>query len=234
MTGLVSNAVIVFQAAIVLAVLEGVRRRNLSAVGNGLLALGAALFPAILRTLLRWGPGVSLDFGPELSLWIAVAGLIHAVGMLGLYDTVWWWDHLAHTVSAALVTAIAYAAVIVASRAGSYAPVSSTAIVGTTVGLLLLFAVFWELIEVLARYVAERYDIGPFLVIYGPYDWAYDLAYNLVGAGLVLVLDLRVFVPVFEPFPLVTTYVLLGAGSVALVSVATLALFLGRVSNDWP
>lgn len=234
MTGLVSNAVFVFQAAIVLAIVEGVRRRNFSAVGNGLLALGAALFPAILRALLRWGPGVSLDFGPELPLWIAVAGLIHTVGMLGLYDSMWWWDHLAHTVSAALVTALAYAAVLVAFRTGPLAPMSSAAVVGTTVGLVLLFGVFWELIEMLARYVADRYDVGPFLVIYGPYDWAYDLAYNLVGAGLVLVLDVRVFVPVFEPFPDVTTVVLLGVGGVTLGSVATLALFLGRVPNDWP
>lgn len=234
MTGLVSSAVIVFQAAIVLAIVEGVRRRNPAAVGNGLLALGAALFPAILRALLRWGPGVTLDFGPELPLWIAVAGLIHAVGMLGLYDTVWWWDHLAHTVSAALVTALVYAAVLVAFRAGPLAPRSSAAVVGTTIGLLLVFAVFWELIEVLARYVAERYDVGPFLVIYGPYDWAYDLAYNLVGAGLVLVLNVRVFVPVFEPFPRVTTSVLLGVGGVTLVSVITLALFLARAPNDWP
>lgn len=234
MSALVSNAVVVFQAAIVLAIVEGVRRRNLSAVGNGLLALGAALFPAILRWLLRWGPGVSLDFGPELPLWIAVAGLIHAVGMLGLYDAVWWWDHLAHTVSAALVTALAYAGALVAFRAGPFAPVSAVEVVGATIGLLLLLAVLWELIEMLSRYVAERYDVGPFLEIYGPYDWAYDLAYNLVGAGLVLALDVRVFVPVFEPFPRVTTDVLLGVAGVALVAVVALALFLARVPNDWP
>lgn len=234
MSGLVSNAVFVFQAAIVLTIVEGVRRRNLAAVSNGLLALGAALFPAILRALLRWGPGVPLDFGPELPLWIAVAGLLHAVGMLGLYDTLWWWDHLAHTVSAALLTALVYAGVLVAFRTGESAPTSAVAVVGTTIGLLLLFAVLWELIEMLARYVAERYDVGPFLVIYGPYDWAFDLAYNLVGAGLVFALDLRVFVPVFEPFPRVTTYVLLGVGGLTLVAVVTLALFLGRAPNDWP
>lgn len=234
MTGHVANAVLVFQAAIVLAIVEGVRRRNLPAVGNGLLALGAALLPAALRTLLRWGPGVSLDFGPELPLWIAVAGLIHAVGMLGAYDTVWWWDHLAHTVSAALVTALAYAGVLVASRAGHLGPTSPVWIVGTTLGLLLVLAVFWELLEELARYVAERYDVGPFLVVYGPYDSVYDLVYNLVGAGLVLLLDLRLFVPVLEPFPRVTAQVFLAVGGVGLGSVVALALFLGRVRDDWP
>lgn len=234
MTSLVSTAALLFQAAIVLAIVEGVRRRNWAAVGNGLLVLGAALFPAILRGLLRWGPGVGLDYGPELPLWIAVAGLIHAVGMLGLYDTVWWWDHLAHTVSAALLTALAYAAVIVAFRASPVVPSSSAVAVGATVGLLLMLAVFWELIEELARHLAERHGIGPFLEIYGPYDAVFDLAYNLVGAALVLVLDLRLFVPVFDPYPRATTAALLGVGAVASVSVVTLALYLVRVRDDWP
>lgn len=234
MTGLVSSAVVLCQAAIVLAVVEGVRRRNVPAVVNGLVALGAALLPATVQTLLRAGPGIDFHIGPELPLWIAAAGLIHAVGMLGLYDTVWWWDHLAHAVSAALVTALTYAAVLVATRDGPYGPLPPVGVAGITIGFLLLLAVAWELLEELARHLADRHDIGPLLVVYGPYDWAFDLVFNLVGAGLVLLLDLRVFVSVFEPFPRETAQALLGVGAVVGVGSVLLALYLGVARDDWP
>jgi hypothetical protein len=154
--------------------------------------------------------------------------------MLGLYDTVWWWDHLAHTVSAALVTALVYAGFLVASRAGLLRPMSAPTVVAATLGLLLVLAAVWELFEELARFLADRYGVEPFLEIYGPRDWLYDLVYNLVGAGLVLALDVRAFVSLFEPYPLGTTYVLLGVGGVALATAATLALSLAHVRDDWP
>lgn len=228
MTGLAADAVLVLQATLVLAILEGLRRRNVSAVVNSLGALAVALLPATLRSL------TGLAYGPELPLWIGVAGLIHAVGMLGLYDSVGWWDHLAHAVSAALVTALTYAAVLTVSSDGPFGALGPAGVVGGTLGYLVVFAVLWELIEEFARHVAERYDIGPLLVVYGPFDWLFDLAFNLVGAGLVLLLDLRVFVPVFEPHPRGTTLLLLGVGSVSLSCVVLLGLSLALVRDDWP
>lgn len=234
MTTLADGAVLVFQAALVLVVLEALRRRNRSATVNGLVALGAALLPAVVRAALRAGPGVHLSYGPELPLWIAIAGLVHAVGMLGLYDTIWWWDHLAHTVSSALVTALVYAAVLVVAPASPVGRLSTAGVVGVTLGFVLVLTVLWELIEELARHLAERYDIGPLLVVYGPYDWAFDLAFNLVGAGLVLLLDVRLFVPLFEPFPGGTARLLLGIGGFGVVAGVVLALFLSRASDEWP
>lgn len=228
MPGFVPEATLVFQAGLVLAVLEALRRRNVPAVVNGLVALGAALLPAAIRSV------ADLSIGPELPLWIAGAGLIHAVGMLGVYDTVWWWDHLAHTVSAALVTALAYAAVLVAAPRGLFVPLGSAGVVLVTLGLVLVFSVLWELVEELAHHLAERYDVGPLLVIYGPFDWLFDLAFNLVGASLVIALDLRVFVQVFEPYPGGTTQLLLGLGAVAVAGDVLLALYLVLVRDDWP
>lgn len=233
MTGIAADATLVLQAAILLAVLEGLRRRNVPAVVNGLVALGATGLPAALQVALDAFAGLDLVIVPELPLWIAVAGLVHAVGMLGLYDTLWWWDHLAHAISAALVTALVYAAVLVAVRGGA-GPTDATVVVGLTLGLLLLVAVFWELIEELARHVAETYEMGPLLVVYGPFDWLFDLAFNLVGAGLVIALDLRVFVPVFGPFPDGTGQLLLGVGGTALALDVLLALALARWRDDWP
>lgn len=234
MTALTSDTVLVVQAGLVLAILEAVRRRNVPAAVNGLVALGAALLPAAVRIGLRVGPGIDVTYGPALPFWLAVAALVHTVGMLGLYDTVWWWDHLAHAISAALVTALTYAAALVVARDGSMVPLSSPGVVGLTVGYLLLLGVCWELVEQLARHLADRYDIGPLLVIYGPYDAAFDLVFNLVGAGLVLLLDLRLFVPVFEPHPQGTALVLVGVGGAALTAAVLIGLFLVLASDDWP
>lgn len=228
MTGLAADAALVLQAGLVLAVLEGLRRRNVPAVVNGLVALGAALLPVGLRAV------SDVPIGPELPLWIAVAGLVHAVGMLGFYDSVWWWDHLAHAISAALVTALSYAAVLSISANAPFGPLGPSGVVLATLGLVLAVGVLWELIEELARHVAERYEMGPLLVIYGPFDWLFDLAFNLVGAGLVLLMDLRLFVPMFEPYPGGTRWLLLGVGGVAVVSDGLLALYLFLAADDWP
>lgn len=228
MTGLAADAALVLQAGLVLAVLEGLRRRNVPAVVNGLVALGVALLPAGLQAV------SDVPIGPELPLWIAVAGLVHAVGMLGLYDTLWWWDHLAHAVSAALVTALTYAAVLSVAETIPFGPLGPSGVVLVTIWLVLAVAVGWELLEVLARHVAERYEMGPLLVIYGPYDSLFDLAFNLVGAGLVLFMDLRLFVPLFEPYPGGTAWLVLGVGVVAVVGDGLLALYLFLAVDDWP
>lgn len=232
MTTLLGDAVVVLQAGLVLAVLEAVRRRNPPATVNGLVALGAALLPATLRTVLRLGPGINLNFGPELPLWIAAAGLIHAVGMLGLYDSVWWWDHVAHTVSAALVAALVYAAVLVVAAGSPFGQVSPMGVAAVTLGFVLVFSVVWELVEALAHQLADRYDIGPMLVVYGPYDAVFDLAFNLVGTALVLLLDVRVFVSVFEPYPNGTATILFVVGSVGLGAGGLLATVLYVTRDD--
>lgn len=228
MSGIVTQATLVLQAGLVLAVLEALRRWNVPAVVNGLVAIGAAFLPAVLRLV------ADVGISAELPLWIAAAGLIHSVGMLGLYDTVWWWDHLAHAVSAALLTALAYAAVLVATSRGPYGPLGPDGSILLALGLVMAFSVLWELIEELARHLAERYDVGPLLVIYGPFDWLFDLAFNLVGAGLVIALDVRVFVQVFEPYPGTTTLLLLALGAVAVLSDILLSVFLFLVHDDWP
>jgi hypothetical protein len=124
-----------------------------------------------------------------LAFWIAVAGLLHALGMLGRYDSVWWWDHLTHTLSAALAAALLYAGLLVVAPA--------IAVAGTVLTIVVL-GVLWEAGELFAREVADRYDIEPVLVHYGWRDTALDLLFDVVGAGVVVALDVRLFRPVVE------------------------------------
>lgn len=112
-----------------------------------------------------------------------------------MYESTWWWDHLTHTVSGVLVAALIYAGLVVTRpTTGSGSVAAATVLFTFAVG------VSWELLELVAREVGERYDIEPVLVHYGWRDTAFDLGFDLVGALLVVLLDLRIFVPVVDQF----------------------------------
>lgn len=226
MTDLVHLGTLLLQGAIVVTLLEGVRGRDVAAVVNALVALGAALLPAILEITL--GVGV----GPELPLWLAAAGFLHALGMLGPYDSIWWWDHLTHAISAALVAALVYAGLIVVARqSGGFVPLPG-GIGGLTVLFTFVAGVFWELIELVARDVGDRLDVEPVLVHYGWRDTALDLVFDLGGALGVVLLDLRLFVPLADRFPDTTRTLLTGSTGVFLVGSVLLALVVGLGDGD--
>lgn len=211
--------------AIAAVLLEAGRRRDVAALVNAAGALLVALAPWLIEAAsagTAWGP---IEVGAVLPLWVAIAGLVHAVGMLGPYDSVWWWDHLAHATSASLLAALVYAGLLViAASSSGEAPGSSTlAVVALLVTMLA--GVCWELLEIVAREAGERLDVEPVLVHYGLRDTALDLVFDAVGPLLVLVLDLRVFVPVLSPHPDATrTGLAVGIG--ALV-VGTVGLSIG-------
>lgn len=191
MSVIVSLGAAGFQAGIAALLVVSIRRDEHAAAVNAAVALLASLSPTLLAVGLASSGAGSVTVNPVLPFWLGVAGFLHAFGMLGPYDTIWWWDHVTHTVSAALVAALVYAA-LVPSGSGA-----------TTVAILTVLATFglglvWEGIEVLARALGERYGVEPVLVQYGVRDTALDLVFDLVGAVLVVLLDVQVFVPVIE------------------------------------
>lgn len=192
MSSIVFLGALAFQAGIVGLLVVGLRRNDAAAATNAAVALLASLSPALLGFFLESTGRSGLYFEPALALWLAVAGFLHAVGMLGPYDTVWWWDHVTHAVSAALVAAIVYAALFV------WAAVPGSILAAATIGVTLALGVIWELIELVARDVGERYGVEPVLVHYGWRDTALDLVFDVVGALVVVLFDLRVFVSVVE------------------------------------
>ena len=184
---LLTVGAVVFEAALLGAVAVAVRRENAPAAVN---AGGAALLtlipPALVRALGVDGAAVGV---PGLTCVIAFAGVLHSLGMLGYYESITWWDHLTHTLSAALLAALLYAGLLVTAPA--------VAVVGTLFGTL-AFGVVWEIGELVARDVAERYDVEPVLVHYGWRDTALDLVFDAVGAALVVGANVRLFVPTVE------------------------------------
>lgn len=128
--------------------------------------------------------GVSLS--PAHRLWIAGGIALHPFGALyGYYDTVWWWDHLAHTASASLLAAGLYACWLAVGRLRAGAdPRPKIGIVGhlTVFALVLAGGVGWEVFEAHA----------PALVVYGPTDTRLDLVFDVVGWAILAPVARRV------------------------------------------
>lgn len=189
-----------------------VRRGNAPAVVNAGASFLLVFVPVLVDVLASRFYGVRVGLPPELPLWVAVVGLLHSYGMLGPYDEIVWWDHLTHTLSAALVAALLYAGVTVALQ---YAPgAAGGGLIRAAVVLLTLLAgVFWELIELLARDFGRKFDHPPVLEHYGRRDTVLDLFFDVTGAVVVLAADLQLFVPAARASPETT--------------VAALVVFLG-------
>lgn len=157
----------------------GIATRNLSVLINAVVALAVTYLPALLER--DWDVRLS----PGLTFVVTLAVLLHALGIVGLYEEVWWYDHLTHTLSAGLVAAVAYAAtraLDLHSEEVSFPPRFLTA-------FLLLFTlalgVFWEVLEFAARHGAEILGVEAVLVQYGLEDTILDLVFDTVGAVLV-------------------------------------------------
>lgn len=201
MTQPLEAGVVGLQVLLGLTLVEAVRRRDVSAAVNALVALLAALLPFGIELAANVGATPSVRIGSALPFWIAAAGLIHAIGMLGRYETTWWWDHLAHGVSAALLAALVYAGLLVLSTGPGASPTANWVVRTASVVFVMVAGIAWEVFELAARAVADRYGIEPVLVHYGRRDTALDLVFDFVGAVLVVAVDLQVFVPLaaFDP-----------------------------------
>ena len=153
----------------------GIRRRNPGAVVNAAVAFVGTFLPDLIE---RRYP---VTFRPWQRVYALTALLTHAVGMLGPYDEVGWWDTLTHVHSASILGGIAHT---VARRRGTD-PQTAVVLTVTVVGLL------WELLEYLIHVLARRFDLEPILINYGKRDTALDLVSNSVGAILVVLLGDR-------------------------------------------
>ncbi len=173
------------QLAIVGIVLAGIVTRNVAVLVNGVLALGVTLLPGVLER------DYSVALSPLQTLWITTAVFLHAIGMLGLYESVPWWDHLTHTLSATIVAGVGYAtarAFDEHSDAVSFPPKFLFVFV---LLFTLALGVLWEVVEFAARGVAYAIGADPVLVQYGLEDTIVDLVFDAAGALLVALFGTR-------------------------------------------
>ncbi len=180
------------QAGIVVTLLTGLAVRSIPIIVNATLALIATFLPALLSR----DHGVQLS--PLLTLWLTGTLLLHAIGMVGPYSTLWWWDHLTHTLSASLVAGVGYttARAIDIYSESIYLPPNFLFV------YVLLFTlavgVVWEILEFAAREIASATGQDPLLVQYGLEDTILDLLFDAIGAVIVALFGTPLFRDVVE------------------------------------
>lgn len=170
----------VLRCAILGSLLAGMRRGDPSVVVNAVVSFLFTMLPSGLEA------AYDVRFHPWQRLWVSAAGVVHTVGMLGPYDRIWWWDHLAHTLSGVVVAA-ASDVVFQAERGADGQmglPLESRVahITSITLGVGLL----WEGLEYVIHRVAARFGFEPLLVHYGRLDAVGDLLFDLLGAAVVI------------------------------------------------
>ena len=167
---------------LVAVLLVGLRRRDLPAVVNALGGLLASALPSVIE---HW---YDVEFEPWQRLYTSSATLTHAVGMLGPYEDVWWWDHVTHAHSSSIFASIVYTHARHRDRDPAPRVVAAVTVVG----------VLWEAAEYVIHRGARLVGLEPILVPYGKRDMLLDLCFNLLGATLVLAFGdrlLRNFTP---------------------------------------
>jgi hypothetical protein len=182
----------VMQVAIVAILLAGVFTKNVSVVVNASVALAITFLPAVLER--DWG--IYLD--PWLTLWITTAVLLHAIGMLGPYATIPWWDHVTHTLSATIVAGVGYATARAVDEHSEAIYLPETFLTAFVLLFTMAIGVTWEILEFLAREIARFFGVQAVLVQYGLDDTLVDLLFNTVGAVLVALFGTNMFSSVVD------------------------------------
>ena len=164
----------------------GIDRGNLGIVVNAGVGLGVAQLPAIFER------DYEIPMDPALTLWITAAVFLHALGTVGVpgsrfsfYESLWWYDHLTHALSASVVAAAGYATTRALDRHDDriYLPARFT--FAFVLLLTVAFGVFWEVIEFAIAEVAAFTGSTSVLTQYGLEDTMLDLVFDTVGAVIV-------------------------------------------------
>lgn len=180
------------QVAIGAILVVGLLARNLSVVVNAALALGLTFVPAVLERDYR----LQLDAG--VTLWIALALFLHMLGMLGFYDEYWWFDHVTHTLSAAIVAAAGYVVTRAVDEWTDDLYLPSRFMFVFVLLFTLGLGVLWEVMEFAARIGADLLGLEPVLIQYGLEDSLFDLLFDTLGAVIVATFGTGLFSDIVE------------------------------------
>ncbi|MFC7045798.1 hypothetical protein ACFQH6_10605 [Halobacteriaceae archaeon GCM10025711] len=175
----------VLQAGIVVILGYGAATGNASIVVNGAFGLAITFLPALIQRDYR------LSVHPGLTLWITAAVLLHAVGFLGPYNDVWWWDHVTHTLSASIVAGVGYTTTRAIDEYLDAIYFPPRFMFVFILLFTLAFGVLWEVAEFGVRIVADALGLDPVLVQYSLEDTIVDLIFDGIGALIVALFGSR-------------------------------------------
>jgi hypothetical protein len=180
------------QAVVAVVFLAGVVLPNASLAVNGGLGLVVTFLPAILRRDFR----IRLSTG--LSALVTTAVLSHSLGMVTLYETVGWWDHLTHALSGFLVAGVGYTTARTLDRHSESVSFPREFLFLFVLVFTLALGVLWEVLEFVGRRIAIATGNEPVLVQYGLEDSMLDLVFDAVGAVLFSLVGTRQYEAVVE------------------------------------
>jgi hypothetical protein len=153
---------------------------------NAAVAFVVTYIPAILER------DYEIPMDPALVLWITTAVFLHAFGTLGLpgdvlspYRSIWWWDHLTHTLSASIVAAVGYTAVRAVDDHTDAVEFPSEFVFVFVLLFTVAFGVFWEVIEFALGQFATMTGTQGVLTQYGLEDTMKDLLFDTLGGVVV-------------------------------------------------
>jgi hypothetical protein len=165
----------------------GLERRTLGIVVNAGVALVIVQLPALLER------DHEIPMDPAVTLWITSAAFLHAVGVVGLpgadinfYRSIWWWDHLTHSLSASVVAAVGYATVRAIDRHSDAVSLPPRFVFVFILSFVVAFGVLWEVLEFALGGLGSVTG-GSILTQYGLGDTMVDLLFNLAGGVVVAV-----------------------------------------------
>lgn len=159
----------------------GLDRGNPGIVVNTLVALGVTELPALLER------DYNLPMDPALVMWLTTAVFLHALGTLGPYQNVWWWDHVTHMLSSSIVAAAGYASVRAMEVHSDQIVLPPRFVSVFILTIVVAFGVLWEVLEFGIGLGAAVIGTGRVLTQYGLEDSMLDLIFDIIGGVIVAV-----------------------------------------------
>jgi hypothetical protein len=176
------------ELGLVAILIFGVTRGSTTVVVNALVGLLVTQIPPLLER------DAGVPMSPALTLWITSAVFLHAFGVLGLpgsernfYGSIWWWDHLTHTLSASVVAAVGYTTARALEEHSPEIHFPRRFMFVYILLFVLAFGVLWEVIEFALGEAARLLGNQALLTQYGLEDTMLDLVFDTVGAVVVAV-----------------------------------------------
>ena len=165
--------------------LLGIVRGRTGIIVNSTVALAVTQLPPVLER------DLDIPMDPGLVLWITAAVFLHVFGTVRFpgspatpYQSLWWYDHLTHALSASIVAAAGYASAraIDEHRTDVYLPPRFT--FAFILLFVLAFGVFWEVVEFAIGGLGTVLG-ATVLTQYGLEDTMLDLVFDLARAVIV-------------------------------------------------
>lgn len=130
------------QAGMVGVAVAGILTHNLTWVPAAVFSLFVSIIPVLVRRDL----GIVLPI--ELNFWIVLALFLHVVGgFSGFYDHIPGWDHMTHMISASLIAALGFVAVVTIDKYVESIYLPRPFLAFFIVMFSMAFGVLWEFME---------------------------------------------------------------------------------------